>query len=52
MTQRPTIAPGVLAAVMSAVPERLQKRLDREPRAAYNWTWQASGNEWKIAAGE
>ena len=52
MTQRPTIAPGVLAAVMSAVPERLQKRLDREPRAADNWTWQASGNEWKIAAGE
>jgi hypothetical protein len=52
MSQRPTIAPDVLATIISAAPERLQKKLDREPRVADNWTWEDSGSEWKITAGE
>ena len=52
MTQRPTITPDVLAAIISAAPERLQKKLDREPRAADAWTWTDTNGLWSVSAGE
>ncbi len=52
MTHRPTIAPAVLAAIISAAPERLQKRLDREPRAADAWEWSETNGQWTVHAGE
>lgn len=50
--QRPSINPGVLATILSAAPERLQKRLDREPRAADAWEWTETTDGWNVAAGE
>lgn len=52
MSTRPTIAPAVLAAIISAAPERLQKKLDREPRVADSWSWEEAQGKWTIAAGE
>ncbi|MDB5335182.1 MAG: hypothetical protein JWN70_801 [Planctomycetaceae bacterium] len=52
MSTRPTIAPAVLAAIISSAPERLQKKLDREPRVADSWPWEEANGEWTIAAGE
>jgi hypothetical protein len=52
MTQRPTITPQTLATIISSAPERLQKKLDREPRAADGWTWELTDGQWTILAGE
>lgn len=49
---RPSIDPLVLSSILSSAPERLQKRLDREPRAAEAWPWAGVAGEWKIHAGE
>ena len=51
-SRRPTISPNVLAAILSAAPERLQKKLDREPRAADAWEWAESNSGWTIKANE
>ncbi|MDB5385632.1 MAG: hypothetical protein JWM11_1278 [Planctomycetaceae bacterium] len=52
MNQRPTIAPAVLATIITAAPERLQKKLDREPRVADSWNWEHADGQWTISAGE
>lgn len=49
---RPSIDPLVLASFLSSAPERLQKRLDREPRAAESWPWASDSGGWTIQAGE
>ena len=51
-SRRPSIRPDVLSAILSAAPERLQKKLDREPRAADAWEWAESNNGWMIKANE
>lgn len=51
-SRRPSISPGVLSAILSAAPERLQKKLDREPRAADAWEWTESNSGWTIKANE
>lgn len=51
-SQRPSINPDVLAAILSGVPERLQKKLDREPRAADGWEWTLCNDGWQIKAGD
>lgn len=49
---RPSVDPLVLSSMLSAAPERLQKRLDREPKAADGWDWSHEAGQWKIQAGE
>ena len=49
---RPSIDPLILSSMLSAAPERLQKRLDREPKAADGWEWRHEAGQWKIQAGE
>ncbi len=51
-SRRPSISPDALAAILSAAPERLQKKLDREPRAADAWEWAESNSGWTIRANE
>lgn len=51
-SRRPSISPDVLAAILSAAPERLQKKLDREPRAADTWEWAELQVGWSISASE
>lgn len=51
-SRRPSIRPDALSAILSAAPERLQKKLDREPRAADAWEWAESNNGWTIKANE
>jgi len=48
---RPDVAPDVLAALTSAVPARVAKRLDASPRAADAWVW-TFGESVTVAAGE
>ncbi len=52
MTARPKIAPDVLAAIINAAPERLQKKLDRDPRAADAWEWAEVNGLWTVKAGD
>ena len=52
MSDRPVILPGVLADVISSVPSRLQRKLDKNPDAAGGWSWAQASGEWKIAAGK
>ncbi len=49
---RPSVDPLVLSSMLTAAPERLQKRLDREPTAAESWEWSQSDGRWQIRAGE
>lgn len=49
---RPSIDPLILSSILSSAPERLRKRLDREPRAADSWPWTSDSGGWKIQAGE
>lgn len=52
MSHRPTITPDVLSAIISSAPERLQKKLDREPRVADDWSWELADGQWTVTAGE
>ncbi|MBL8813106.1 MAG: hypothetical protein JNM43_23260 [Planctomycetaceae bacterium] len=49
---RPSIDPLILSSMLSAAPERLQKRLDREPKAADGWEWRHEAGQWNVQAGE
>src|ERR1051326_3289093 len=49
--QRPTIAPELVAALIESTPERVRQRLDRNPDAAANWTWQARESAWAVDTG-
>ncbi|MCA9063567.1 MAG: FAD-dependent oxidoreductase, partial [Planctomycetaceae bacterium] len=48
MTSRPVIVPGVLSQLLDAAPARLQKKLDRDPKAAEAWTWQQQESQWQV----
>lgn len=52
LVDSPTIAPGDLAAIISAAPERLQKKSDRAPRAAEAWKWAEAEGQWTVNAAE
>ncbi|MGW9350443.1 hypothetical protein [Nocardiopsis flavescens] len=51
MTDRPRIAPELLASLVEAAPSRVRRKLDAAPRAAQEWTWTRGDGEWTVAAG-
>ncbi|CAL9584949.1 hypothetical protein SUDANB121_05137 [Nocardiopsis dassonvillei] len=51
MTDRPRIAPELLAALVEAAPARVRRKLDAAPGAAREWTWTPDGGTWTVAAG-
>ncbi|OYP33076.1 hypothetical protein [Rhodopirellula sp. MGV] len=52
MSDRPCIVAEAVAAIIAAAPARVRKRLDRQPTAAQDWSWQKSDSQWLIRAGE
>ena len=48
---RPTVSPKLLAAMVESTPDRVRRRLDREPDAAAGWLWQASEEAWSVNTG-
>ena len=48
---RPTVSPDVIAAIIEATPERVRRRLDRNPKAAEEWNWQLEQTAWQVEAG-
>jgi hypothetical protein len=49
--ERPTTTPELLATLIESTPERVRKRLDRDPTAAANWTWQSTAEVWSVETG-
>jgi hypothetical protein len=50
-TERPTVSPELVAAMIAATPDRVRRRLDRAPDAAAGWSWQPIGEAWSVDAG-
>lgn len=50
-TERPTIAPRLIAAMIESTPERVRRRLDPTPDAAASWDWQAGDEVWSVQTG-
>jgi hypothetical protein len=48
---RPTVSPKLIAAMIESTPDRVRRRLDREPDAAVSWLWQASEEAWSVNTG-
>ena len=51
MSDRPQIYPNVLASIAENVPDRVRKKLDKEPTVAQDWVWVLEGTTWTIEAG-
>lgn len=51
MTDRPRIAPELLASLVEAAPARVRRKLDADPGAAGDWTWTAGDGTWTVTAG-
>ncbi|MDE3723708.1 hypothetical protein PWG71_20145 [Nocardiopsis sp. N85] len=51
MTDRPRIAPDLLAALLEAAPARVRRKLDAAPRTAEGWPWSGGDGTWTVAAG-
>jgi hypothetical protein len=50
-TERPTVSPELMAAMIESTPDRVRRRLDRTPDAAASWAWQASDDAWAVDTG-
>lgn len=50
-TPRPTVAPQLIAAMIESTPERVRQRVDRAPKAAALWDWQAGAESWSVQTG-
>ncbi len=48
---RPTVDPAVLVAAIDGAPDRVRRRLDRDPDAASGWQWTPGDDGWTVAAG-
>ena len=48
---RPTVSPALVAAMIEATPDRVRRRLDREPDAAASWLWLSSEEAWSVNTG-
>ena len=51
MTDRPRIAPELLASLLEAAPARVRRKLDAAPRAAEEWAWTRKDGTWTVVAG-
>ena len=52
MDARPSVSSEVLATVIEDAPDRVRRKLDREPGVAADWNWQVSDSVCTIRAGE
>ena len=48
---RPTITPDLLATIIDSVPNRVRRRLDKEPNAAEQWQWNVQSEQITVEAG-
>ena len=48
---RPTVSPALVAAMIESTPDRVRRRLDREPDAATTWLWLSSEEAWSVNTG-
>ncbi|MDA1013732.1 MAG: hypothetical protein O3A00_04665 [Planctomycetota bacterium] len=51
MSDRPSVAPNVLASIVEQAPGRVRRKLDKNPSVAWDWDWQREGNAWSVSAG-
>lgn len=51
MNNRPRIHPNVFASIAESAPDRVRKKLDKEPTVAHDWVWALEGTTWTIDAG-
>ena len=51
MTDRPRVAPHVLASIVEQAPGRVQRKLDKNPGVARDWDWKCTGDSWVVEAG-
>ncbi len=51
MSNRPQIHPQVLASIAENAPDRVRRKLDKEPAVANDWGWSLEGTIWTIEAG-
>lgn len=52
MSQRPAILAEVLAAIAEGAPDRLRRKLDKNPSIANEWDWSQERDAWTIDAGK
>ena len=52
MSERPRINPNVLASIAESAPDRLRRKLDKEPTVANDWAWLLEGMTWTVDAGK
>lgn len=50
-SDRPSVSPAVIAAIIESAPDRVRRRLDRSPDAAGEWKWIFENEAWSITAG-
>ncbi len=48
---RPTVSPALVAAMIESTPDRVRRRLDREPDAGASWLWLSSDEAWSVNTG-
>ncbi len=51
MTDRPRLLPRIFAEIAESAPDRLRRKLDKNPTAANEWAWSAEGECWVVDAG-
>lgn len=51
MTQRPSVAPSVVASIVEQAPGRVRRKLDKQSNVANDWTWTRQGDGWTVEAG-
>ncbi len=51
MTERPRLLPQILAEIAESAPDRLRRKLDKNPTVANEWDWSVEGECWIIDAG-
>lgn len=51
MSQRPVILSEVLATIAEGAPDRLRRKLDKNPTIANEWDWSRDAETWTIDAG-
>jgi hypothetical protein len=50
-TDRPTVSPELIAAIIESTPDRVRRRLDSNPDAAATWDWQVRDEGWSVGTG-
>ena len=48
MSDRPAVAPGVVASLVEQAPKRLVRKLDKKPDQATAWSWRERAQRWTV----